>query len=44
MAWTYGHVVTADRQLYVTSGLGTSGIPVRIGIAPEIVLAEIAAA
>ena len=44
LAWSYGHVATSDRQLYVTSGLGTSGIPVRIGIPPEIALVEISRA
>ena len=41
--WTYGHIESNGRQLYVTSGLGTSGLPIRIGIPPEIVLVEIAA-
>jgi predicted MPP superfamily phosphohydrolase len=41
LRWTYGLIEEGGRQLYVTSGLGTSGIPLRIGIAPEIVLLSI---
>ena len=33
-----GHVVEAGRHLYVTSGLGTSGIPVRLLTPPEVVI------
>ncbi|HEU4974966.1 MAG TPA: metallophosphoesterase [Baekduia sp.] len=33
-----GHVVEGARHLFVTSGVGTSGWPVRLGIAPEVVL------
>ena len=41
LRWTYGHVAEAGRHLYVTSGLGTSGIPLRLGIPPEIALIEV---
>jgi len=41
LAWTYGHVVEGDNHLYVTSGLGVSLIPLRLGIPPEIVLIEV---
>ena len=41
LRWTYGHIVEEGRQLYVTSGIGTSGLPIRIGIPPEIALIEI---
>jgi predicted MPP superfamily phosphohydrolase len=41
LRWTYGLVTEEQRHLYVTSGLGTSGVPIRIGIAPEYVLIEI---
>ena len=41
LAWSYGHVVEGDCHLYVTSGLGVSLIPVRLGIPPEIVLVEV---
>jgi predicted MPP superfamily phosphohydrolase len=33
-----GHIVEDGRHLYVTSGVGTSGWPIRLGIAPEVVL------
>ena len=42
MHWTYGLVVEGAKRLYVTSGLGTSGVPIRIGIPPEFVVIEIA--
>jgi predicted MPP superfamily phosphohydrolase len=41
LRWTYGHIVEDGRHMYVTSGIGLSGVPVRIGIAPEMVLLEI---
>jgi uncharacterized protein len=41
LRWTYGLVEEGGRQLYVTSGIGTSGIPLRIGIPPEIVLLSV---
>lgn len=41
LSWSYGCVTKNGHHLYVTSGIGTSGIPVRIGIPPEIALLEI---
>jgi predicted MPP superfamily phosphohydrolase len=41
LAWTYGHVTEAGRNLYVTSGVGVSGLPIRIGIPLEIALLEL---
>jgi predicted MPP superfamily phosphohydrolase len=41
LRWTYGHVVEGDCHLYVTSGLGTSVMPLRLGIPPEVVLIEV---
>jgi uncharacterized protein len=38
-----GHVVEDGRHLYVTSGLGTSGIPFRLLAPPEIVVLELKA-
>jgi predicted MPP superfamily phosphohydrolase len=35
--YAYGHVVEADRHLIVSGGLGTSIIPARLGVPPEIV-------
>jgi predicted MPP superfamily phosphohydrolase len=39
-----GHIVEDGRHLYVTSGLGTSGLPVRLFAPPEIVVLELVAA
>jgi uncharacterized protein len=38
--YVYGHVVENSRNLIVSGGLGCSGIPVRFGRPPEIVLIE----
>jgi predicted MPP superfamily phosphohydrolase len=42
--YVYGHVVEAGRHLIVSGGLGCSGLPVRFGVPPEIVLIELGAA
>ncbi|MCB1970924.1 MAG: metallophosphoesterase [Geminicoccaceae bacterium] len=39
--YRYGHIVEDDRHLIVSAGLGCTGIPVRIGVPPEIVLLEL---
>jgi uncharacterized protein len=39
----YGHIVEGDRHIIVSGGLGTSGIPVRFGVPPEIVLITLGA-
>lgn len=39
--YAYGHVVEDGRHLIVSSGLGFSKLPVRIGAPPEIVLVEL---
>jgi predicted MPP superfamily phosphohydrolase len=39
-----GHIVEDRRHLYVTSGLGTSGVPVRLLAPPEIVVLELVSA
>lgn len=41
--FAYGHIVEEGRQLFVTSGLGTSILPVRFRVPPEIVLLTIRA-
>jgi hypothetical protein len=41
--YAYGHVVEGGRHLIVSGGLGCSGVPVRIGMPPEIVLVELGA-
>src|ERR1700734_2339883 len=35
--YAYGHVIEDDRHLIVSGGLGTSIIPARLGVPPEIV-------
>jgi predicted MPP superfamily phosphohydrolase len=41
--FAYGHVVEDDRHLIVSGGLGTSTLPVRLGVPPEIVHVELGA-
>ena len=41
--YVYGHIVETGRNLIVSGGLGCSGIPVRFGSPPEIVMIELAA-
>jgi predicted MPP superfamily phosphohydrolase len=38
--YAYGHIVESGRHLIVSGGLGCSGLPIRIGMPPEIVLVE----
>ena len=42
--FAYGHVVEDGRHLIVSGGLGTSILPVRFGVPPEIVLVELGGA
>lgn len=39
--YAHGHIVEDGRHLIVSAGLGTSGLPVRFGVPPEIVLVEL---
>lgn len=41
--YVYGHVIEEGRNLIVSGGLGCSGLPVRFGSPPEIVMIEIGA-
>ena len=41
--YVYGHVVEHNRNLVVSAGLGCSGVPVRFGAPPEIVMIELTA-
>jgi uncharacterized protein len=41
LRWSYGHIVEGGRHLYVTGGLGTSAIPLRIGVPPEFAIIDI---
>lgn len=38
--YAYGHVTEGDRNLIVSGGLGTSVMPVRFGVPPEVLLIE----
>ena len=38
--YRYGHIVEDGRHLVVSAGLGCSGLPMRFGVPPEIVLIE----
>jgi uncharacterized protein len=40
--YAYGHIVEERRQMIVSGGLGTSIVPLRLGVPPEIVRIEIA--
>jgi predicted MPP superfamily phosphohydrolase len=39
--FAYGHIVEGGRDLIVSGGLGTSIVPLRIGVPPEIVRVEL---
>ena len=41
--YAYGHVVEDDRHLIVSGGLGCTGLPIRFGVPPEIVVVELGA-
>jgi predicted MPP superfamily phosphohydrolase len=42
--WSHGLVVERGRHLIVSAGLGTSSIPLRIGVPPELVAVEVSGA
>ena len=39
--FAYGHIVEQGRHMIVSGGLGSSMVPVRLGVPPEIVLIEL---
>jgi uncharacterized protein len=39
--YVYGHIREQGRDLIVSGGLGCSGVPVRFGVPPEIVVIEL---
>jgi uncharacterized protein len=41
--YAYGHVVEDGRDLIVSGGLGCTGLPIRFGVPPEIVLVDLGA-
>lgn len=40
--YAYGHMIEQGRHLIVSGGLGTSTLPVRFGVPPEIVVVDVA--
>lgn len=40
-SWAYGHIVENGRHLMVTGGIGTSTLPIRFNMPPEILVLEI---
>jgi predicted MPP superfamily phosphohydrolase len=41
--YAYGHIVEDDRHMIVSGGLGTSTVPARLGVPPEILRIELTA-
>ena len=41
--YAYGHIVEQDRHMVVSGGLGTSFVPLRLGVPPEIVRVRLGA-
>jgi len=41
--FAYGHIRESGKQLYVTAGLGTSILPLRFNMPPEVVFLTLAA-
>jgi predicted MPP superfamily phosphohydrolase len=39
--FAYGHIIEGGRHMIVSGGLGVSGVPVRIGVPPEILRIEL---
>jgi predicted MPP superfamily phosphohydrolase len=41
LAWSHGLIAEQGRRMYVTSGLGCSSLPLRLGVAPEFVIINV---
>jgi hypothetical protein len=41
--FAYGHIVEQDRHMIVSGGLGTSFVPLRLGVPPEILRVRLGA-
>jgi predicted MPP superfamily phosphohydrolase len=41
LRWSHGLIRERGRYLYVTSGLGTSGVPLRWGVPPEFAVLDV---
>jgi uncharacterized protein len=39
--FAYGHIVEDDRHMIVSGGIGTSEVPLRLGVPPEILRVEL---
>jgi uncharacterized protein len=39
--FAYGHVIHNDQHMIVSGGVGSSGLPIRLGVPPEIVVLEL---
>jgi predicted MPP superfamily phosphohydrolase len=44
LRWSHGLIHEGGRYLYVTSGIGTSGLPLRWGVPPEYGVLDVAGA
>jgi predicted MPP superfamily phosphohydrolase len=44
MSWIYGHTIDRGRDIFVSGGVGTSLLPIRFNMPPEIVMMELASA
>jgi uncharacterized protein len=42
--FVYGHIVEDERHLLVSGGLGCSGLPIRVGARPEVVILDLGGA
>lgn len=40
-SWAYGHIVDGGRDIYVTAGIGTSILPIRFNMPPEVAIVTI---
>jgi hypothetical protein len=41
LRWSHGLVIEGGRTLYVTAGLGTSAVPIRVGVPPEFAVLDV---
>ena len=44
MSWIYGHTIDRGRDIFVSGGIGTSLLPIRFNMPPEIVMMELTGA
>lgn len=41
LAWAHGHIVIGNRHLVVTSGIGTTVLPIRVNVPPEVMILQV---